>query len=369
MIVIVGAGLSGCVLAERYAAEGRKVIIVEKRDHIAGNCYDYREPNGILVSKYGAHFFHTSNEKVWTYVNRFAEWVPWKHKIIGTYKEKKFPIPVNIETVNTLLGQNIKTEEEMREFMKTKQEVLDVYTNSEEVALSRVGRELYEIIFRGYTKKQWECEPRDLDSSVLARIPVRYTSENGYFSDPYQALPKEGYTKMCEKMLSNPLIEVRVGIEYKPSDYPDAALTFYTGPIDLYFKEKGLPTLEYRSLRFEIETVDQEYFQENSIINYSDESVPWTRICEYKHLLGQVAPNTTIVKEYPSSVGEPYYPIPSKRNLDLYEQYRVLAEEEEKKGIYFVGRLANYKYFNMDDAIKNALDLYERLFNTSSASH
>ena len=245
--------------------------------------------------------------------------------------------------------------------MKTKKEVLETYTNSEEVALGRVGRELYEIVFRGYTKKQWEREPRELDPSVLARIPVRYTFENGYFSDPYQALPKEGYTKMCERMLSNPLIEVRVSTEYRATDYPEAALTFYTGPIDLYFAEKGLPALEYRSLRFELETVDQEYFQENSMVNYSDETVPWTRICEYKHLLGQVAPTTTIVKEYPSAVGEPYYPIPSKRNLDLYEQYKILAEEEEKKGIYFVGRLANYKYFNMDDAIKNALDLYEKL--------
>lgn len=354
-IVIVGAGLSGCTLAERFASQGHTILLLEKRDHIAGNCYDYQNEKGILISKYGPHFFHTNSKRVWDYVSRFSDWAPYKHKTIGTYKGKRFPIPVNISTVNTLLNKNIQTEDEMREFMETIQEPVANPKNSEEVALSRVGRELYETIFRGYTKKQWEREPSQLDPSVLARIPVRYTFEDGYFSDVYQALPKNGYTALCKNMIANPLIEVHTSTEYEPEKHK-GDIVFYTGPIDFYFRDRGLPALEYRSLRFELEERDEDYFQENSLINYTDETVAFTRICEYKHLLGQKANGTTIVKEYPSSTGEPYYPIPSQRNLDLYEKYKQLSLEE--KGVYFVGRLANYKYFNMDQAIENALDVF-----------
>ena len=357
-VVIVGAGLSGCVLAEQCANAGKRVIIVEKRDHIAGNCYDYVNEKGILMSKYGPHFFHTSSERVWSYVQRFAEWVPYKTRVVGTYKGITFPVPVNITTVNRLLDKDIKTEEEMREFMKTQQR-LGEPTNSEEVALSRVGADLYEMIFRGYTKKQWSCEPALLDPSVLARIPVRYTFEDGYFNDVYQALPKLGYTEFCRSIIANPLIEVRLSTDYRAADFPDAERIFYTGPIDLYFKDRGYPALEYRSLRFEIEERDEELYQENAVVNYTEETVPWTRICEYKHILNQKARGTTIVKEFPSAVGEPYYPIPNQRNTDLYETYRAMALEEERKGVYFVGRLANYKYFNMDQAIENALDVFE----------
>lgn len=359
-VVIVGAGLSGCVLAEQCAAAGKHVIIVEKRDHIAGNCYDYINEKGILMSKYGPHFFHTSSERVWSYVQRFAEWVPYKARVVGTYKGVSFPVPVNITTVNRLLGQDIKTEEEMRSFMKTQQRLVEPI-NSEEVALSRVGPDLYEMIFRGYTKKQWSCEPALLDPSVLARIPVRYTFEDGYFSDVYQALPKRGYTEFCKSIIANPLIEVRLSTDYRAADFPDAEQVFYTGPIDLYFKDRGYPALEYRSLRFDIEECDEDFYQENVVVNYTDELVPWTRICEYKHILNQQARGTTIVKEFPSTVGEPYYPIPNRRNTDLYETYRKMALEEEKKGVYFVGRLANYKYFNMDQAIENALDVFQNV--------
>lgn len=356
-VVIVGAGLSGCTLAERFASQGKKVLLLEKRNHIAGNCYDYRNEKGILMSKYGPHFFHTASERVWAYVNQFAEWVPYNHRTIGTYQGKTFPIPVNITTVNTLLNKDIKSEVEMKEFMATIQEPNPSPKNSEEVALSRVGRDLYETIFRGYTKKQWEREPAELDPSVLARIPIRYNFEDGYFSDKYQALPKDGYTAFCQKMIQNPLIEVHVSTEYDPQKHRSPGdLVFYTGPIDFYFKEKGLPALEYRSLRFEIEERDEDHFQACALMNYTDQAVPWTRICEYKHLLKQTANGTTIVKEYPSAVGEPYYPIPSQRNLDLYEKYKSLSLEEE--GIYFVGRLANYKYFNMDQAIENALEVF-----------
>lgn len=363
-VVIVGAGLSGCTLAERFASQGKKVLLLEKRNHIAGNCYDYRNEKGILMSQYGPHFFHTNSERVWAYVNKFAEWVPYNHRATGTYNGKTFPIPVNINSVNILLDKNIQTEEEMRAFMTTIQEPHPVPKNSEEVALSRVGREMYEAVFRGYTKKQWEREPADLDPSVLARIPVRYTFEDRYFSDIYEALPKDGYTNLCKSMIQNPLIEVRLSTDYDPTIHRQPGdLIFYTGPIDFYFKSSGLPALEYRSLRFEIEERPEEYFQKNALMNYTDEAVPWTRICEYKHILKQVANGTTIVKEYPSSVGEPYYPIPSQRNLDLYEKYKAFALEEEKNGVYFVGRLANYKYFNMDQAIENALQTFD-IFDT-----
>lgn len=361
-IVIVGAGLSGCVLAERFASEGHQVEIYEKRLHIGGNCYDYKDDAGILVAKYGPHFFHTNSEEVWEYVNRFAEWAPYKHRTIGFYKGKYFPIPVNIETVNTLLGQTIQTEEEMREFMKTIQIVNENPRNSEEVALSRVGRELYEIVFRGYTKKQWEKEPRELDPSVLARIPIRYDHTNTYFSDKYQVMPVHGYTEMCHRILSNPLIQISLGVDYnRPEKLPEDTKVFYTGRIDSYFSAMGLPALEYRSLEFQFETLDVETYQDGTLVNYPDLEVPWTRICEYKHILNQKSPKTTIVKEFPRTEGEPYYPVPSPRNLELYESYKLLAEEEEKRGVYFVGRLANYKYFNMDQAIENALSVWKKL--------
>ncbi len=361
-ILIVGAGLSGCVLAERFASEGHNVELYEKRNHIGGNCYDFVDEAGILVAKYGPHFFHTNLEEVWNYVQRFAEWKPYHHKTLGYFKGKYFPIPVNIETVNTLLGQRIQTEEEMKEFMKTIQIVKENYTNSEEVALSRVGSELYEIIFRGYTKKQWEKEPRELDPSVLARIPVRYNFEDGYFNDKYQAMPVKGYTQMCLSMLQSPRITVHLGVDYRqPAELPENTVLFYTGRIDSYFERAGLPSLEYRSLEFEFETLPIQQFQEATLVNYPDPDVPWTRICEYKHLLHQQSDKTTIVKEYPRSQGEPYYPVPSPRNLELYEKYKRLATDEEAKGIYFVGRLANYKYFNMDEAIENALKVWKQL--------
>ncbi len=362
-IVIVGAGLSGCTLAERFAAHGHSVLLLEKRDHIAGNCYDFRNTLGILVSQYGPHFFHTSSERVWSYIQPFADWVPYTHTVKGTFGGKTFPIPVNIETVNTLLGTAIQTEEEMRAFLDDIQVPCANPKNSEDVALSRVGHALYKMIFQGYTQKQWEKDPSELDPAVLARIPVRYTFEERYFSDKYEALPRHGYTEFCAAMIRNPLIEVRLSTSYSPEVHK-GDLVFYTGPIDLYFQEVGLPTLEYRSLRFEVEDHEVEFFQKSAVVNYTDTAVPWTRICEYKHLLNQDASGTTIVKEYPSSVGEPYYPIPSDRNKALYEHYKRLAEAEEKKGVYFVGRLANYKYFNMDQAIENALCVFDKVYPT-----
>jgi UDP-galactopyranose mutase len=364
-ILIVGAGLSGCVLAERYAKLGKRVTIVEKRDHVAGNCYDYVDGNGIIVSKYGPHLFHTNSERVWTYVNQYAEWVDWRHKCYAYYKGKYYPIPMNIKTVNDVYGTQFTTEQEMVEFLESKKEKFDMVETSEQLGLSRFGKELYEMFIEGYTLKQWNRPPAELDASVVARIPIRYSFEEAYFSDKYQALPAKGYTEFCLAMLTHPMIEVLLECSFTRYDTSKFEKVFYTGPIDAYFEETGLPKLEYRSLRFEFEDHAGPFYQANSIVNYTEKDVPYTRITEYKHFLNQKSDRTTIVKEYPSEEGEPYYPIPNPKNRELYEKYRLLAEKEEKEhNIFFVGRLANYKYFNMDDAILNALELFDRLEST-----
>ena len=339
-------------------------MVIEKRNHIGGNCYDYTDADGILLSKYGAHLFHTNDEDVWKYVQSFSQWYPHKHKVLASVDKHLVPVPVNITTVNILLGLQIKNEAQMRHWMKNNQITSPSIVNSEQAALARVGQYLYEKLFKNYTKKQWDKYPDELDASVLNRIPVRYTFDDHYFSDTYQYLPREGYTKLFQAMLQHPNITVRLNTDFFSIKEHIAAhkLLIYTGPIDQYFGHKFSQenTLEYRSLRFVPETHDKEYYQSNSVINYPNEHA-FTRIVEYKHLTGQKHPKTTIVKEYSTSVGEPYYPVPTPKNQALYEKYRQEAEALEKDGIYFVGRLANYKYINMDEAFKNALLLFSRM--------
>lgn len=362
-VLIIGAGISGAVLAERYASSGKKVLIIEKRDHIAGNCYDYMDENGILVSKYGAHLFHTNEEKVWKYVNRFADWYPWEHKVIARVDDKTVPIPVNITTVNTLFNTNIKTEEEMQDWLGQNRVPFAKPANGEEAVLNRVGVTLYEKMFKYYTKKQWDKYPAELDAAVLERIPVRYNFDDRYFSDKYQALPKGGYTKLFERMLDHPNIEILLNTDYfdVKNEYKNYQKLFYTGPIDRFFdlKTVGFEKLEYRSINFVSETVDAEFFQENSVVNYPGTEVDFTRIIEYKHFGNQKSAKTTIVKEYTVDDGEPYYPVPNPRNQEIYNHYK--AEADKLPDVYFVGRLANYKYFNMDQAFMNALDLFNSL--------
>lgn len=362
-ILIVGAGISGAVLAERYANIGKKVLIIEKRDHVAGNCYDYYDENGILVSKYGAHLFHTNEEAVWEYVNRFNAWYPWEHKVIARIDDKTVPIPVNITTVNTLFNEQIATEEQMKEWLHNNRVPIDEPANGEEAVLSRMGPVLYEKMFKHYTKKQWDKYPDELDASVLNRIPVRYNYDDRYFSDKYQALPVGGYTKIFENMLAHPNIEVLLNTDYfdVQDRYVDYEKVFYTGPIDRFFdfKHSLSEKLEYRSINFVSETVEQEFYQENSVVNYPGVEVPYTRIVEYKHFGNQQSKHTTIVKEYTVDEGEPYYPVPNPRNQEIYNRYK--EEAEKLTDVYFVGRLANYKYFNMDQAFKNALDLFAEL--------
>lgn len=362
-IVIIGAGISGAVLAERYANLGKKVLIIEKRDHIAGNCYDYIDENGILVSKYGAHLFHTNEEDVWQYINQFCEFYPFEHKVIAQVDGQLVPIPVNITTVNKLFGTGITTESEMKEWLDKNRLAIDAPKDGREAALNKVGQVLYEKMFRHYTKKQWDKYPEELDASVLDRIPVRTNYDDRYFSDKYQALPVGGYTKLFEGILNHPNIEVLLNTDY--FDVKDEITgydkLFYTGPVDRYFEFKHSLTekLEYRSINFVSETVDAEYFQENSVVNYPGEEVGFTRIIEYKHFGNQKSDKTTIVKEYTTDEGDPYYPVPNPKNQHIYEKYK--AEADALVDVYFVGRLANYKYFNMDQAFKNALELFYSL--------
>jgi len=362
-IVIIGAGISGAVLADRYANLGKKVLIIEKRDHIAGNCYDYIDENGILVSKYGAHLFHTNEEDVWEYVNQFANWYPWEHKVIAQVDGQLVPIPVNITTVNKLFGTNITTEAEMKNWLDDNRLPIDAPKDGREAALNKVGQVLYEKMFRHYTKKQWDKYPEELDASVLDRIPVRTNYDDRYFSDKYQALPVGGYTKLFEGILNHPNIEVLLNTDY--FDLKDEVTgydkLFYTGPVDRYFEFKHSLTekLEYRSINFVSETVDAEFYQENSVVNYPGQEVGFTRIIEYKHFGNQKSDKTTIVKEYTTDEGDPYYPVPNPKNQHIYEKYK--AEADALIDVYFVGRLANYKYFNMDQAFKNALELFKSL--------
>jgi len=364
-IIVVGCGLSGVVIAEQIATKlKRKVIILEKRNHIGGNCYDYVDKEtGIRVNKYGAHLFHTNNKDVWEYINKFDEWVKWEHKVVSLVDDKYVPIPVNIDTINKVCGESIKNTYEANNWLYVNQIKYDKITNSEEMAKSRIGELLYNKMIKDYTYKQWNKYPYELDKSVLSRIPVRCDFDDRYFSDTYQALPKNGYTNFFQKILDNPLIEVRLNTDFFESEFytvKNNNVIIYTGPIDLYFSNKGLPSLEYRGIEFHTERFDLKnrdaYIQCNSVINFPNNNIPYTRSIEYKHFLNQKSNKTIVVSETTNDNGEPYYPVPNETNIKLYDKYKKLAECE--KNIYFVGRLANYKYFNMDQAIENALTFF-----------
>ena len=366
MYLIVGCGLSGATVAERIAScLNEKVIIIDKRPHIGGNCYDYIEENTkIRINKYGAHLFHTNNKKVWEYVNKFSEWVRWEHKVISNVDNKFVSIPVNITTVNELCGENLQTTEEMDEWLKKNQIKYDKIENSEQMAKSRIGEELYNKLVKNYTFKQWNKYPEELDPSVLARIPIRNNFDTRYFSDKYQALPKNGYTSFIRNMINHKNIISLVNTSYEdlknnyPSYMKDIKYTIFTGPIDEYFKDSKLEKLEYRSIDFSKYIYrNTNFFQPNSVVNYPN-TEDFTRIVEYKHFLNQKSKDTIIVTEKTKDIGEPYYPVPNKKNLELYEKYKQLAIDEEKNNVYFLGRLANYKYFNMDAAIENALNFF-----------
>jgi UDP-galactopyranose mutase len=373
------------VIAERCSKElGMTSLIIDKRDHIGGNCYDYVTSDGIRASKYGAHLFHTKFERVWNYVTEFSEWIPFDHRVRGRVPDKDgvkqlVPIPPVQSTVKTLFGEDINSEEDMIAYydkVRVKPEHGGDPKNSEEAALSRVGPDLYDAIFKHYTKKQWDKYPEELDASVMMRLPCRTNTDERYFPDEWQALPMRGYTRIFENMiLRDPNIAIRVNCDYfaekEAGKLPEFGNLIYTGPIDTYFADQGMPKLEYRSIRFEEEFIPEPeagFFQEAMVINYPSADVPFTRIVEYKHVPNQTdavkageIKGTLIAKEFSMADGDPYYPVPNPKNQELYEKYRALAEKEEGGKVCFVGRLASYKYFNMDQAILNALEIYDNL--------
>jgi UDP-galactopyranose mutase len=359
-IVIVGAGITGCTLAERFAGVmGRRVLVLEKRPHIGGNCYDFLDAAGILVPAYGPHFFHTDHEAVREYLSGFTSWRPYEHRVLGWVDSKYVPIPVNIDTVNLLFGSGIADEAEMEAWLRDNTISIEDPANSEESALARVGPLLYEKLFKNYTIKQWSLHPRELDAAVMDRIPVRMNRDDRYFSDRFQAMPERGYTAMFERMLDNENITIVTGADYfevrDTLDRPE--MLVFTGPIDRFFDYR-YGRLQYRSLYFKYRTLDVEYFQPRAQINYPNDE-EYTRITEPKHATGQKSGRTTVIEEYSTWEGEPYYPVLSRHNAALYRSYEEAAEELD--GVVFAGRLAEYRYFNMDQAFLNALQLFERL--------
>jgi UDP-galactopyranose mutase len=370
MYLIVGCGLSGAVIAQQITEKIKeKVIIIEKRDHIGGNCYDYiDEDTNILLNKYGPHFFHTNNKEVWEYINRFSKWIRYEHVVLSHVDNTFVPVPANITTVNKLCNENIQNEEEMNKWLNNNQVKFDKIENGEQMAKSRVGEVLYEKLFKNYTYKQWNMYPNELKPEVLARIPVRNNQDTRYFSDKFQALPEKGYTKFFENILNNPLIEVRLNTDFfefkKQNNLDNFKSIIYTGPIDHYFSSLGFEKLQYRSLNFVFEKhFNMNYYQPTGQVNYPNLDKEFTRITEYKHCLNQTSKHTIISKEYSCDEGEPYYPVLNDKNLELYEKYKKMADRLKEKNIHFIGRLANYKYFNMDQAIKNALDYFNNNFN------
>jgi len=365
--LIVGAGFAGSVLAERLASQhGARVLLIDRRPHVGGNAYDEPNEAGILYHKYGPHIFHTNSEQVVDYLSQFTEWRPYEHRVRAYVREQLVPIPINRTTLNLLFGLDLQTDEEAADYLASRAEPVDEIRTSEDVVINAVGQELYKLFFRGYTRKQWGLDPSELDKQVTSRIPTRTNTDDRYFSDTFQAMPAGGYTAMFEKMVDHPRIDVRTGVDFaelKDEAHEIADHIVYTGPIDEYFDFR-FGKLPYRSLRFDHQTLEQEQFQEVAVVNYPSEEVPYTRISEYKHLTGQEAPVTTITYEYPSAEGDPYYPIPRPENQELFKKYEALADETDN--VTFVGRLATYRYYNMDQIVGQALATFRRMDETRS---
>ncbi|HEY4338224.1 MAG TPA: UDP-galactopyranose mutase [Puia sp.] len=356
--LIVGAGFAGSVLAERLAAiAGKKVLIVDRRSHIGGNTYDYFNKEGLLVHKYGPHIFHTNSREVYDYLGQFTTWRPYEHRVLASVDGMFVPIPINLNTLNALYGLNLSTSD-VSAFLESRAEKKDRIVTSEDVVVNKIGRELYEKFFRGYTKKQWDLDPSELDAAVAARIPTRTNRDDRYFTDTYQAMPALGYTSLFEKMLSHPNIKIMLNTDYKEiEDFIPFKKMIYTGPVD-YFFDNCYGKLPYRSIDFVFETFEKETFQATGTINFPNEH-PYTRVTEFKYLTGQRHPKTTVVFEYPKAEGDPYYPVPRPENSELYKKYQLLANEMEN--VYFTGRLATYKYYNMDQVTAQSLTLFKRI--------
>ncbi len=357
--LVVGAGFAGAVLAERLTAEaGKRVLLIDRRNHIGGNAYDFHNAAGILVHQYGPHIFHTNSERVFRYLSRFTEWRPYQHRVLTCVDGQLLPMPINLTTINRFFGQQLDSTG-MRSLLAEMSIAATDIRTSKDLLLSRVGPVLYERFYRNYTRKQWNLDPSELDASVAGRIPLRYNTDDRYFDDTFQAMPLDGYTRMFERMVDQKGLTVRTGVEYRDitRKYRDAQVVF-TGPIDEYYGFRFGP-LPYRSLHFKHETHQQERFQPAAVVNYPNDN-EYTRITEFKYLTGQKSASTSIVYEYPRATGDPYYPIPRPENSQMYAKYRALADRDST--VTFCGRLANYKYFNMDQVVAQALSTFQRMW-------
>lgn len=359
--IIVGAGFFGSVCAHELHKRGKKVLVLEKRNHIAGNAYT-EENSGIQVHKYGAHIFHTNDRIVWDYVNSFVEFNRFTNSPLASYKDKLFNLPFNMNTFYQLWGTQTPAEAEAK-IIEQRKEIEGIEPrNLEEQAIALVGRDIYETLIKGYTEKQWGRDARDLPAFIINRLPVRLTYDNNYFSDRYQGIPIGGYTKLVEKMLEG--IEVILSIDFFENQEfykKRCKKIIYTGPIDEYYGYK-FGMLEYRSLRFESEVIPVKNYQGNAVINYTDRDVPFTRIIEHKHFDFVDVEHTVITREYPSEWtkgDEPYYPVNDAKNMELFKRYRTLAKKEEN--VLFGGRLAEYKYYDMHQVVRSALNLVDNI--------
>ncbi len=356
--LVVGAGFAGSVLAERLASQaGQRVLVVDKRPHIGGNAFDRYDDAGILVHPYGPHIFHTNSAEVFNHLSQFTRWRPYQHRVLASVDGQLLPMPINLDTVNRLYGLSL-TSFEMESFLASVAETPDSLRTSEDVVVAKVGRDLYNKFFRGYTRKQWALDPSELDASVTARVPTRTNRDDRYFTDTYQAMPLHGYTRMFETMLAHPNIKVMLN-----TDYRDVVRLLpwkhmvYTGPVDAFFDHR-YGKLPYRSLDFEHVTLPQAQFQTVGTVNHPNEYA-YTRVSEFKHITGQQHAATSVVYEYPRADGDPYYPVPRAENNTLYKRYE--SDADEMTDVTFIGRLATYKYYNMDQVVAQALTTFKRM--------
>jgi len=359
--LIVGAGFAGSVLAERLAnGSNKRVLICDKRSHIGGNAYDEYNAAGILIHRYGPHIFHTNSRDVFEYLSRFTDWRSYEHRVQASVDGQLVPMPINLDTINQLYGLKL-TSFELEQFFANVAEPVEKLRTSEDVVVSKIGRELYEKFFRNYTRKQWDLDPSELDASVTSRVPTRTNRDNRYFTDSYQAMPLHGFTRMFERLLDHPNISVMLNTDYRDIE---AMIPYkqmiYTGPVDSYFDYR-YGKLPYRSLEFKHETHNVEIYQPAPVINFPNEHL-YTRITEFKYLTGQEHAKTSIVYEYPRAEGDPYYPIPRPENAEIYKKYKVLADATQD--VQFVGRLATYRYYNMDQVVAQALTTYAKIIGT-----
>jgi UDP-galactopyranose mutase len=356
--LVVGAGFAGSVMAERLAAgSGKRVLIIDKRPHIGGNAYDEYDEHGLLVHKYGPHIFHTNARDVFEYLSRFTEWRPYQHRVRACVDGQLVPIPINLDTINQLYGTSYDSFQ-VEGFYASVAEPREPVRTSEDVVVSKVGRQLYEKFFRNYTRKQWGLDPSELDATVIARIPVRTNRDDRYFTDTYQAMPRHGFTRMFARMLAHPNIKIMLNTDYREiiGVIPYKEVIF-TGPIDEFFDFR-FGRLPYRSLEFKFETVSAVQHQPVAVVNYPNDNA-FTRVTEIKQITGQEHALTTLITEYPKAEGDPYYPVPRAENAATYQQYQQLAAATD--GVHFVGRLATYRYYNMDQVVAQALATYARM--------